>query len=193
MPSLIFVSLGTDKGWRTHSIYSTVSTLLGFSRLWWGRIIFGFNLNMISQSIWVLVFSRCYFLNRIFTNGEKILFLTSQNKVKVDFWFLMFILLFNNVAWMVILFILYLYCLFLSSILVWIYWSNGWGNRDTLTCECTYNVRKEKYVCTIFAVLIHLYVNSLINGFHNLMVLWSSYFCIHGGEIKGKTVSKSAP
>ena len=32
------------------------------------------------------------------------------------------------------------------------------------------NVSKEKYVCTIFAVLITLYINSRLNGFHKLMV-----------------------
>ena len=37
-------------------------------------------------------------------------------------------------------------------------------------CECTYNVSKEKYAYTIFAVLISFYVNSLLNGFPELMV-----------------------
>ena len=37
-------------------------------------------------------------------------------------------------------------------------------------CECTDNVSKEKYACTTFAVLISLYVNSGLNGFHELMV-----------------------
>ena len=37
-------------------------------------------------------------------------------------------------------------------------------------CECTDNAIKEKYGCTIFAVLITLYVNSRLNGFHELMV-----------------------
>ena len=37
-------------------------------------------------------------------------------------------------------------------------------------CECTENERIEKYVCTIFAVLITLYVNSRLNGFQDLMV-----------------------
>ena len=32
------------------------------------------------------------------------------------------------------------------------------------------NVRKEKYVSTIFAVLITLCVDSPLNGFHDLMV-----------------------
>ena len=35
-------------------------------------------------------------------------------------------------------------------------------------CECTENVRKNKYVCIIFALLITLYVNLRLNGFHNL-------------------------
>ena len=37
-------------------------------------------------------------------------------------------------------------------------------------CECTDNVSKEKYVCTIFAVLISFYVNSQLDGFHELIV-----------------------
>ena len=37
-------------------------------------------------------------------------------------------------------------------------------------CECTENVRKDKDVCTIFAVLITFYVNLRLNGFYNLMV-----------------------
>ena len=40
----------------------------------------------------------------------------------------------------------------------------------SLPCDCTYNMRKEKYVCTIFAVLISLYANSQLNFFHELMV-----------------------
>ena len=46
-------------------------------------------------------------------------------------------------------------------------------NRSTIfanACECTEIFSKEKYVCTIFAVLITLYVNSRLNGFHELMV-----------------------
>ena len=39
-----------------------------------------------------------------------------------------------------------------------------------LICECTDNLIKWKYVCTIFSVLISLYVNSRLNGFHELMV-----------------------
>ena len=34
-------------------------------------------------------------------------------------------------------------------------------------CECTENVSKEKYVCTIFAVLISFYVSSRLNGFYD--------------------------
>ena len=37
-------------------------------------------------------------------------------------------------------------------------------------CECTDNAIKEKYGCTIFAVLITLYVNLQLNDFHKLMV-----------------------
>ena len=37
-------------------------------------------------------------------------------------------------------------------------------------CECTENVRKEKYAYKIFTVLIILHVYSRPNGFHNLMV-----------------------
>ena len=51
-----------------------------------------------------------------------------------------------------------------------IYWHSV---RETISagwCECTENVRKEKYVCKIFAVLINLYVNSRINGFQDLVV-----------------------
>ena len=49
------------------------------------------------------------------------------------------------------------------------------SSQQTLTteghqCECTDNVSKENYVCKIFAVLIILYVNSQLNGFHELMV-----------------------
>ena len=37
-------------------------------------------------------------------------------------------------------------------------------------CECTDNVSKDKYVHKIFSVLITSYVNSRLNGFHELMV-----------------------
>ena len=36
-------------------------------------------------------------------------------------------------------------------------------------CEFAENVRKEKYVCTIFSVLITLYVKSWLKGFYDLM------------------------
>ena len=62
------------------------------------------------------------------------------------------------------------------------------------SCECTYNVSKEKYVCTIFAVLISLYVTSQLNGFHELMVFTFILFMNTRENIfKRKTVSKSAP
>ena len=35
------------------------------------------------------------------------------------------------------------------------------------SCECTYNVRKYNNICTIFAVLINLNVNSRLIGFHD--------------------------
>ena len=61
-------------------------------------------------------------------------------------------------------------------------------------CECTENVSKEKYVCTIFSVLISLYVDSQLNDFHELMVFTNIVF-INTREIvfKRKIVSKSAP
>ena len=33
-------------------------------------------------------------------------------------------------------------------------------------CECTENLRKEKYIRTIFTVIINFNVNSQLNGFH---------------------------
>ena len=69
-------------------------------------------------------------------------------------------------------------------------------------------MRNEKYICTIFAVLITLYVNSQLNGFHDLMVFTIIEFqntrenvfkrkkvtkTIIIIIIKIKTVSKSAP
>ena len=36
-------------------------------------------------------------------------------------------------------------------------------------CECKENMRKEKYVCTVFSVIITLYFNSRLNRFHDLM------------------------
>ena len=66
--------------------------------------------------------------------------------------------------------------------------------KNDKTCECKDNVRKEKYVCTIFTVLINLYVNSRLNGFHNLMVFTIIVFLNTQVNIyKRKTVSKSAP
>ena len=60
--------------------------------------------------------------------------------------------------------------------------------------KCTDNVRKEKYVCTIFAVLISFYVNSRLNGFHDLM-LFTIIIVLNTQEnkFKRKTFSKSAP
>ena len=61
-------------------------------------------------------------------------------------------------------------------------------------CECTYNVRKGKYACTIFSVLITLYVNSQLNDFHDLMFFTIIVFLNTRENIfKGKTVSKSEP
>ena len=37
-------------------------------------------------------------------------------------------------------------------------------------CECTDNVSKDKYVCTIFTELIILHVYSHLDGFQNLIV-----------------------
>ena len=62
----------------------------------------------------------------------------------------------------------------------------------TLNSEYTDNVRKEKYICTIFTVLINLYVNSRHNDFHNLMIITIIVFQNTQENIK-KTVSKSAP
>ena len=42
--------------------------------------------------------------------------------------------------------------------------------------ECTDNAGKEKYVYTIFAVVITLYVNSRLIGFSDLMVLTTTVF-----------------
>ena len=61
-------------------------------------------------------------------------------------------------------------------------------------CECTENERIEKYVCTIFAVLITLYVNSRLNGFQDLMVFTIIVFLnTQDFFFKRKTGSKSAP
>ena len=45
-------------------------------------------------------------------------------------------------------------------------------------CEFTENVSKENYACTILAVLINLYVNSQLNGFHELIVFTIIVFMI---------------
>ena len=75
-----------------------------------------------------------------------------------------------------------------------IYWNSV---RETISAgwyECTENVRKEKYVCKIFAVLINLYVNSRINGFQDLVVFTIIVFLNTRENIfKIKTFSKSAP
>ena len=61
-------------------------------------------------------------------------------------------------------------------------------------CECTDNLRKEKYVCTTFAVLITLYVDSRPNGFHDLMFFTIIVFLnTQEKNFKRKTVPKSAP
>ena len=57
-----------------------------------------------------------------------------------------------------------------------------------------YNVRKENYVYTIFAVLITLYVNSQLNGFHDLVVFTIIAFLnTRENILRRKTVYKSAP
>ena len=61
-------------------------------------------------------------------------------------------------------------------------------------CECTYNKSKEKYACTIFAVLITLYLNSQLNIFHELMVTTIIVFMNTLEKfLERKTVSKRAP
>ena len=61
-------------------------------------------------------------------------------------------------------------------------------------CECTDNASKEKYACTIFSVLITLYVNSQLNGFHKIIVFTTIVFMnTRGNILEGKTVSKSVP
>ena len=65
---------------------------------------------------------------------------------------------------------------------------------NTSWCECTDNVSKENYLCAIFAVLITLYVNSRLNGFHELMVFTIIIFMnTREKKLERKTVSKSAP
>ena len=61
-------------------------------------------------------------------------------------------------------------------------------------CECTENVIKETYVCTIFSVLITLYMNSRLNGFHEVMVFTIIVFMnTRVMFLERKTFSKSAP
>ena len=61
-------------------------------------------------------------------------------------------------------------------------------------CKCTDNVSKEKYVCTLTAVQIHLHVNSQPNGFHKPMVFMIIVFMnTQKNILERKTVSKSAP
>ena len=63
---------------------------------------------------------------------------------------------------------------------------------NTSWCECTDNVSKENYLCAIFAVLITLYVNSRLNGFHKLMIFTIIVF-LNIQKNREKKVSKSAP
>ena len=61
-------------------------------------------------------------------------------------------------------------------------------------CECIDNVSKYNYVCTIFAVLIMVYVNSRLNGFHELMVFTIIVFLNTQGKIwKEKQFLKARP
>ena len=61
-------------------------------------------------------------------------------------------------------------------------------------CECTYNVRKEKYFCIMFAVQITLYVSTRLNGFYELIVFTIIVFMNTQEKIlERKTVSKSVP
>ena len=61
-------------------------------------------------------------------------------------------------------------------------------------CEFTENVSKDKYVCTIFTLLINLYVNSRLHCFHELIIFTIIVF-MNTREffLEGKVVSKSAP
>ena len=61
-------------------------------------------------------------------------------------------------------------------------------------CGCTDNESKEKYVCTIFTVIIILYIYSWPNSFHNIMV-FTIIVLLNTQEkrFKRKRVSKSAP
>ena len=60
-------------------------------------------------------------------------------------------------------------------------------------CECTDNLGKDKYVCTIFTILITLYVNSQLNGFHDLTVFTIILFHNTPENFQEKIVSKIAP
>ena len=60
--------------------------------------------------------------------------------------------------------------------------------------ECTDNVSKEKYVCTIFTLPITFYVNSRLNGFHDLIVFTIIVFQnTRERKFKIKIVSKTTP
>ena len=64
----------------------------------------------------------------------------------------------------------------------------------TPRCVCTDNVSKEKYVCTIFAVLITFHVNSRLIDFYELIVFTIIVFMnTQENILEGKTVSKTAP
>ena len=61
-------------------------------------------------------------------------------------------------------------------------------------CECTDNMSKEKSVCTIYAVLISLYVNSRLNGFHKLIIFMIIVLMNAQGNIfKEKQFLKACP
>ena len=64
----------------------------------------------------------------------------------------------------------------------------------TSGCECRDNVKKEKYVCAIFTVIINLHVYTPLSVFHNIMVFTIIIFQNTQKNIsKGNPVSKSAP
>ena len=70
----------------------------------------------------------------------------------------------------------------------------GRGGRWGGGVECKDNVRKEKYICTIFSVLITLYMNSRLCSFHDLMVFMIIVFLnTQENNFKRKKVSKIAP
>ena len=65
---------------------------------------------------------------------------------------------------------------------------------NTSWCECTDNVSKENYLCAIFAVLITLYVNSRLNGFHKLIIFMIIVLMNAQGNIfKEKQFLKACP